>query len=371
MSFEALEKKLNQINVKKICIIKPSAFGDVVQSLPLLPAIHQAFPKATISWVINSGLVSLIEDHPLIDEVILFKRKDNFSGRRELYRQLRDSNFDLVFDLQGLLRTALMSIATRAPLRVGLKTAREGAHLASHLIVPDTGKEVAAHRRYWKVAEALGAGNIKQIAQVQIPEADQTIAKNLLSKNNSYLAIQAGARWETKRWPVDKFAVVAGKAYRHFGYIPVLVGSPDESDIAKQFMKLYNQFSPDQPAINLTGKTSLKQLAAILQESDVLLTNDSGPMHLAASLGTPVVGIFSCTSPEKSGPADPMHRFATTQLSCAASYRKKCPYSGKKHMACHEEIEIERVWSLLKQSIEDQLDQSTTDNDESATPEAA
>ena len=371
MSFEAFEKKIAKIQVRKICVIKPSAFGDVVQSLPILAAIKEAFPKATISWVINTGLASLIDDHPLIDEVILFNRKDTFSGRKKLFNQLRESKFDLVFDLQGLLRTAIMSYATAAPLRVGLKTAREGAHLACHLIIPDTGKEVPAHRRYWKIAEAIGAGYLKSDSRINIPAQDKIWAQEQLKENKQYLAIQAGARWETKRWPVDKFAVTAAKAYRLYGYIPVLVGSPDEQNVSDQFVNLCQKFLPAQPLINLTGKTTLKQLSAILEKSDILLTNDSGPMHLAASLRTPVVGIFSCTCPEKSGPADATHRFVTTNLSCAASYRKRCPYSGKKHMACHEEIEINRVWNALNQSIKIQQDSKNDHQDNSPAEEAA
>ncbi len=371
MSFEALENRISSINVRKICIIKPSAFGDVVQSLSILPALRDRFPKAKISWVINTGLSSLIDDHPMIDELIHFNRKDTFAGRRNLFRKLRASKFDLVFDLQGLLRTAIMSYATAAPLRVGLQTAREGAHLACHLILPDTGKEVSAHRRYWRVAQAIGAGHIKPASTIEIPHQDQLWTKALFQENRNYLAIQAGARWETKRWPVDKFAVVAVKAYRHFKYLPILVGSPDEIPVSEQFVKLYEKFLPGQPVINLTGKTTLKQLSAVLNQSDILLTNDSGPMHLAAALETPVVGIFTCTSSERSGPADSCHSFVTTQLSCAASYRKRCPYSGKKHMACHDEIDIDRVWNALSHSIKKQLDEKIKKEDDSYPSEAA
>ena len=92
---------------------------------------------------------------------------------------------------------------------------------------------------------------------------------------------------------------------------------------------------------NLAGKTTLKQLAAVLDQSHVLLTNDSGPMQMAAALGTPVVGVFTCTSPEISGPPGDRHELVATGVSCAASYRKRCPYRGKKHLACMEELDVE------------------------------
>ena len=129
----------------------------------------------------------------------------------------------------------------------------------------------------------------------------------------------------------------------------VIVGSESESRITTQFESLLKQLSPSAQVSNLAGKTSLKQLAAGLLMSDVLLTIDSGPMHLAAGLGTPVMGVFTCTSPVRSGPPGEHHELATTTLSCRASYKKRCPYSGKKHLACMEHIKTEQVWQSLLQ----------------------
>jgi ADP-heptose:LPS heptosyltransferase len=161
------------------------------------------------------------------------------------------------------------------------------------------------------------------------------------------LAVHLGGGWRTKRWPVEKFAVVAAKAARMYGCSIVLVGSGNEAIAAAQFEHLLRRVMSDAPVLNLAGRTNLKQLAAVLERADVMLTNDSGPMHLAAGLGTPIVGIFTCTSPLLSGPAGAEHEFVTTRLSCAASYRKRCPYRGKKHMACFEEISTDRVWQAF------------------------
>ena len=148
-------KHLRQIHARRICVIKPSALGDVVQSLPLLPILRKRFPEARISWVINRQLAPLLEGHPDLDELIIFERRGTWTDWRRLLTQLRNSEFDLVFDLQGLFRTGIMMLATRAKLRVGLETAREGAQWGWHFAVPETGLDVAPHMRYRRVAERL------------------------------------------------------------------------------------------------------------------------------------------------------------------------------------------------------------------------
>jgi lipopolysaccharide heptosyltransferase II len=339
---------LSRVKASRVCIIKPSALGDVVQSLPLLPVLRERFPSASISWVINSELAELLEGHPDLDEAIHFNRFASWRNWWQLGRNLRSRNFDLVFDLQGLLRSALLTAATRAPLRIGLETAREGAHLACHQTLPDSGRHVPAHLRYWRVAEAIGMGERRRETRIHIGDEHHAWAQGQLnSLPEQVVGVHLGAGWRTKRWPVEKFAVVAAKAARLYGCSIVLVGSKNDSFAGAQFEHLLRRVMSGAKVLNLTGKTGLKQLAAVLQRSLFLLTNDSGPMHLAAGVGTPVVGIFTCTSPLLSGPSGDQHEFVTTKLSCAASYRKRCPYRGKKHMGCFEEISTDRVWQAV------------------------
>ena len=159
---------LRSIDARRICLIKPSAFGDVVQTLPLLPVLKERFPNAQISWVINSGLRELLEDHPQIDDLISYRRHGTWKDSMRLLRELRQRQFDLVFDLQGLLRTGIMTFATRAKIRVGLESAREGSSAACHITLSDTDRFMPAHLRYWRVAEALGLGNRNQIGRAHV-----------------------------------------------------------------------------------------------------------------------------------------------------------------------------------------------------------
>lgn len=345
---------LRSVDARRIGLIKPSALGDVVQTLPLLPVLRERFPQAEITWVISRELAEIVEGHPDLARTIHFVRRGGFSGWRRLLGELRDARLDLVFDLQGLLRTGVMTFATRAPLRFGLESAREGSSLACHALLPDSGRMVAAHRRYWRVAEELGLGDRDPRPSLPLRNEHRVWAKAALDGlHGPVLALNPGARWETKRWPAEKFAVIAAKAYRTYGFTSVILGGPGDRPLATHLAFLLRKFVPSNAVISLAGETSLLQLAAVLEESDVVVTNDSGPMHMAAAVGTPLVGVFTCTSPERSGPPlGPKNASVSTRLSCAAGYHKTCPYRGKKHMACLEELDTERVWRTFVELVE-------------------
>ena len=344
--------RLLDLDAHRICIVKPSALGDVVQTLPLLGVLRRRFPSASISWVVRRDLAELLTGHPELSEVIPYQRDGSWREFLGLLSLLRRRRFDLVFDLQGLFRTALMTFATGAPLRVGLETAREGANLACNCVIPDSGRNVPAHLRYWRVAEALGLADHPRVSVVPTTPLEAAWAADQLRPlSRPILALHAGATWETKRWPIEKFAAVA----RRFEGSVVVVGSAAEQGPAAQIASA--AVSQGRRALNLAGRTTLKQLAALLSAADLLVSNDSGPLHLAAALGTPVVGIFTCTSPFRSGPfrsgpAGSIHELISTAVPCAASYEKTCPYRGVAHLACLDELPVERVWKAVERILD-------------------
>ena len=344
---------LSSLDARWVCLIKPSALGDIVQTLPLLPILKERFPEATVSWVVASQFADLLAGHPYLDEVLPFERRGGSRRFLSLLNTLRKRRFDLVFDLQGLLRTGVMNWATGAAVRVGLETAREGADWVCHVSLPDTSRLVPAHLRNWRVAEALGMGQHRRETLIPITDLDRAWARDQLAGvSPRVLVIHAGAQWETKRWPPGQFAFVAAKAARHYQMSPVLVGSPGERTLTDDIERQIRKFVPNARLKNLAGETTLKRLAAVLERADVVLSNDSGPMHLAAGLGTPVVGVFTCTSPIRSGPPGDRHALVSSKLSCAASYHKRCPHRGREHLACLKELEADRVWQALADLVE-------------------
>ncbi|MDB5386121.1 MAG: Heptosyltransferase [Planctomycetaceae bacterium] len=341
--------RVSRCPIRRICIIKPSAFGDVVQSMPLLNVLHSRFPESQISWVINRELSDLLTGHSVAPKLIPFDRRGGVSAWWKLLRDIRQSKFDLVVDLQGLFRTSVMSWASRAPLRVGLQAARDGSSLACHLLVPNTSSQGPAHRRYWQVAEELGLGQLKQQAGIAIPDSDSAWAARVKANlSGPLLVIHPGARWKTKQWPISHFSVVARQALRDLKMSAVVIGSRGESAAAEELVAAVKREVPRGEILSLAGQTSIKQLSALLQKADLVLSNDSGPMHLAAAMGTPVVGVFTCTSSERSGPAGNLHRFVAADVPCAASYCKQCPHRGDAYQACFRQLTPGLVWTALR-----------------------
>jgi heptosyltransferase-1 len=348
-----LEQRLRSLTARRIAIIKPSALGDVVQTLPLLPALRKRFPGSWITWVIQRELSDLVSEHPDLDDVLTVDRRPRWSAARRFLGELRRQRFDLVLDLQGLLRTAVMTWATGAPWRIGLETAREGARFAANLIIPGTGKLVPAHARYWRVAEALGVGNVERRTLVQVSTQDRHEAERwLCGLPRPIFAVQWGARWETKRWPLERMVEVLAQAGQTWGGSVIFIGGPGEQSMCDAAATTLSIRAPSLTARNLAGRTTLKQLAALLASVDAVVSNDSGPLHLAAELGTPVLGIFTCTSPVRSGPSGDQHELVSTTLPCAASYHKQCPHAGPQHLACHAELTAARVWQGLVRLVE-------------------
>ena len=357
MSESPIAQLLNESSARRIAVIKPSALGDVVQTLPLLGVLKKRFPDAEIDWVIRSELANLLEGHPSLSEIIPYYRHGGLRSWMQLLHRLRNRRYDLVFDLQGLLRTGVMTIATEATLRVGLETARECSHWACHGLLPDTGKSVPAHARYWRIAELFNLQNESRNLNLGITVSDQEAASRALEalegSSGPLMVIHPGAKWETKRWPVSQFAEIAIRTFKKFGMRIAIIGTKGEHNDAELIVAAMKQHVPHAPAINLAGKTSLRELAVILEKADLVLTNDSGPMHLAAAMGTPVVGIFTCTSAERSGPPGNQHQLIQAEVPCAASYRKTCPYTGSGQMQCMRAVSLFQVWTGVQKAIEE------------------
>jgi lipopolysaccharide heptosyltransferase I len=342
---------LAEYEPRRIALLKPSALGDIVNSLPVLTALRQRYPDAHITWVVNRGYEPLLRGHPDLNDVLAFDRSVSRSGFlkavqnfRGFFRELRRWEFDLVVDLQGLLRTGLMALATAAPRRVGLSSAREGATWFYTDLVPVANYgELHAVDRYWLVAEALGAGHAPKEFRLPIDEVAQGWATSTFKDYpRPCLALVVGSRWVTKRWPPEHFAQLARWAQAHAGGTVVFVGGGDETSLAQATGALL-----DGPWHDLTGQTSLPQLTAVLAQADVVVSNDSGPLHLATALGRPVVAPYTCTKVRLNGPYGAASNAVEAQVWCQGSYRKRCS-----RLECMTELTPARLWPVLRRELE-------------------
>lgn len=327
---------------RRVLIIKPSAIGDVVHTLPVLNLLRRHWPNAQISWLVTPECAGVVDRHPFLHEVIHFDRK-GFVGAwrnprailalRELAQSLRKRAFDLVIDLQGLFRSGWLSRTTHAPVRLGLSDARELAGIFYTHRVDVGPRDQHAIERYLAVTEALGAGRGPVEFPFAVDEIDrQSIAAMVPER---YAVLLPGANWVTKRWPVERFAALQRPLRERFGLQTVIAGGPDDEELARQI-----------PGVNLVGKTTLRQLVALLEGADLVIANDSGPMHIAAALGRPLVVPFGPTNAARTGPYGRPDSVIRVGIECSPCYSRRCS-----HISCLKWLEVDAVLDAAGKQI--------------------
>ncbi|OWK43581.1 glycosyltransferase family 9 protein [Fimbriiglobus ruber] len=343
---------LTDVEPRRIALLKPSALGDIVHALPVLTALRERFPAAQISWVVNKAYEPLLAGHPHLTDTIAFDRgafkKSPIRAARyalQFLDALRKRRFDLVIDLQGLLRTGLMCAASGAPVRVGFANAREGSrHFYTHRIAVPDADQIHAVDRYWRIASVLGAGGgAKRFVVPLRSEELEAAARDLATLPRPWLALAVGSRWVTKCWPPAHFAELANRARAAFDGSVIFVGVADDTAASAETARALRG-----PYLDLTGKTSLPRLAAVLARADVVVANDTGPLHLAAALGRPCVAPYTCTLVARHGPYGVPGGGVETAVACHGSYLKQCPNS----LVCMPDLTPDKLWGPLRAVLE-------------------
>ena len=284
---------------QRILIIKPSSLGDIIHTFPVLNALRARYPKAHLAWFIHEKWADLVEGHPDLDETIPWSFRWGALG--SLIGIFRKKRFDLAVDLQGLFRSGVISYLSGAPVRVGFKNGREGSVLFYTHKVDVPQHPIHAIDRYLLVAKSLGAVPRDPVCTLAISQQDEEVVDALLKRqglapSREFIALNPMARWWTKRWPIQRFAQLAD-LIQGTGTAVVLMGGRDDVAEIKRMQSLMRT-----SAFSVAGETTLKQLAGLLRKARLLISNDSGPVHLAVAVGTPVVALFGPTDPLRTGP---------------------------------------------------------------------
>jgi lipopolysaccharide heptosyltransferase I len=297
-------------NLENILIIKPSSLGDIILALPALSALRKNYPGAKISWLVRTEFAPLLKNHPDLTETILFDRKflgkawynlRAFRSLLSLIGRLRHDSFDTVIDLQGLFRTASLGWLSGCKKRFGMSNARELAHIFYTHKVTQNQDCVHLVDYYLKIIQATGASDIN--VRFILPEdsaAADSVGKLLAEHNitpSNYAVFVPGSAHSDKCWPTECFATLADKISQKFGLSIIAVGMTSEKDTIE---KLKNK--ADTPISNFAGATNLGELLALLRAARLVISNDTGPGHIAAALGTPLVMIFSWSNPARIAP---------------------------------------------------------------------
>ena len=372
---------LRSAEFSRVLLIKPSALGDVVHTLPVLVKLRARYPRARIDWLITPENAEVVRYHPALSNVVLFARRD-FSkrGRRwraflsfvDLLKQIRRAKYELVIDMHGQVRSAFFTLISGARVRIGFdrpikrgvtisaehdlknvpnhgwRGAREGSWIAYTHRIPIPTLDVHAIDRYLWVAPLLGLDDNPPDLTIHLsPEASDRVNRLLeehdVPASKPLVVLVPGTIWETKHWTIEGFAGVA-RQFLQDGFAVALVGTKRDQQRCRQIAAA----APG--TCDLSGKTTPADLAALIRRAEVAVTNDSGSMHVAASLGKPAVSVFGPTNPVHIGPYERPESVVRVDLPCSpCNYRRlsQCPFDH----ACMKQVTstmvVERVRKIL------------------------
>jgi len=372
---------LRSAEFSRILLIKPSALGDVVHTLPVLVKLRARYPRARIDWLITPENAEVVRYHPALSNVLLFARRD-FSkrGRRwrafvsffDLLKQIRSAKYELIIDMHGQVRSAFFALISGARVRIGFdrpvkrgltvsaehdlknipshgwRGAREGSWIAYTHRIPIPTLDVHAIDRYLWVAPLLGLDDNPPDLTIHLsPQAtnkvNRLLAEHGVPASKPLVVLVPGTIWETKHWTIEGFAGVA-RQFLQDGFAVALAGTTRDQQRCRQIAAA----APG--TCDLSGKTTPADLAALIRRAEVAVTNDSGSMHVAASLGKPMVSVFGPTNPVHIGPYERPESVVRVDLPCSpCNYRRlsQCPFDH----ACMKQVTsamvVERVRKIL------------------------
>jgi heptosyltransferase I len=318
-----------------ILLIKPSSLGDIVHTLPVVSALKAQWPESHITWLVKRQWAELVERVEGVDRIWPVDQTVGSWIRQGL--ALRAERFDLVIDLQGLFRSGMLARLSGSPMRIGFANGREGSPWFYTHRVPVLNPDIHAVDRYLLVAAALGIVVPRRPRfAFRVLDEDHAAVRELFERHDfsidrPWVAMNVGARWSTKRWPLASFAAVADQLYEVRGEPVVIMGSADDRQYAERLRALMKH-----PCVDVSGEVPLRRLPALLSKAAVMVTNDSGPMHIAAAVGIPVVALFGPTSAARTGPYGMSHHVLTGQVSCSPCFSRVCRHDPE--LACLERI---------------------------------
>ena len=355
-----MEKRLIHIDPpRSILLVKLSAIGDVVHTLPLLEVLRKNFPEARIDWLVEEEASPMIEGHKDIDHVIVSFRKSwqkkllspkggpaVVSEVKRFLRDLRSHEYDLVIDLHGLLKSGLLTGLARGQRKIGFTGGKEG----SILFLTDRPYPFDYNRhaldRYLQAAEYLGCEINSWKGEIPLQSEDRDRIDRLLadhfSPDDTLIAMNPMARWVTKLWDEQRFSLLAQRLREELSCIVLFTGGPSDHPVIERIVGSLNP-----PPLNLAGKTTLRELAYLYTRCRLVVTTDTGPMHIAAAMGVPVVALFGPTAPWRTGPYGKGHTVLQEKLECSPCFRKTCS-----HLTCMKSITVEEVFDTVKKLVE-------------------
>lgn len=333
--------KVPKLAPKRILIILHGSIGDVTRALPLANLIRGHYPQAFLAWAVEPACFPLLEHHPALNEIILFDRSRWRQHFLPFLMTIRSRRFDLVLDLQRHLKSGLISFFSRAGERIGFHRSdcKELNWLFNNAQIPAAGDQISKLEHYLKFAEYLGAAPSAVEWRLRLTaEEELGVDKHLAQVGPRYAALFVGSRWESKRWFPAQIADCARAVQERYRFDIVLLGSKQDGRAALQA-----EAQCGTKVTNLTGQTSLREAIGVISRATIAIGPDTGLMHIAAAVGTPVISLWGATSPLRNAPYGFEHLAIRGRADCSPCYTKHCPIDR----VCMKSIATEAVAEKL------------------------
>jgi heptosyltransferase-2 len=340
---------------EKIIVRVPNWIGDVVLSTPALHLLRRSFPSASITALARKWVAPALEANHDVDRIIIMEEKESYF---ELARKIMADKFDTGILFPNSFSSALLFWLARIPKRVGYSTDCRSLLLTQFISRPSDFKKEHQVLYYLQLIEKYLSATknsnqrsnqktvklIWNITEEEKAQANELLQKANISSQKKLVGINPGAaHGPAKRWFPERFAEVGNKLIEKYDVEIVIFGSPDERKIATSITKMMRFKS-----LNFAGETNLRISAALISRCALFITNDTGAMHIAAALGTPIVAIFGPTDPERTAPWGNGHVIVQKKIRCSPCMRKKCL---ERHHKCMKEVGTQEVLKAIEQQL--------------------
>jgi ADP-heptose:LPS heptosyltransferase len=338
------------VQPRRVLVVLLGSIGDVARALPLLGRVRRAWPDAHIAWAVEPKSAPILEHHPWLDEIILYDRAHAPWGFIPYLRRVRAGDFDLVIDLQRHLKSGFTSFVSGARDRYGFAApnTKEFNHLFSNHQIDAQPPMRLKLLQYQAFGDALGIAPAPIEFGLSASAEERTRALAMLAEApRPLLGVILGSSWPSRIYfPESTAAVIRGLATAIDGaasLFPVLLGGPGETPLADDLMRHLDGV----PALNLAGRTNLRDLLAIFPECAAAFGPDSGPMHIAAAVGCPIISLWGSTAPERSAPWGFAGYAMSGAIPCHPCYLRDCPIGRE----CMRRISPDDVIAMIRRAI--------------------
>jgi lipopolysaccharide heptosyltransferase I len=344
--------------VKRLLIVRLGALGDVVHAIPVAAALRTAFPGARIDWLVSAKHRAILDLVPVIDRRLVINDRPSTSSRAEergssmpsAIRELRASHYDVVLDLQGLIKSAMLARSSGAPRVIGFSSryARERLARLFYTEAFDPGRGGIYDPRETRhvvainlaLLETLGVAAVKPEFPIETPQSAVAVAVSR-QVGGRYALINPGAAWPNKRWPPARFAALARGLAARAALTSVVLWGPGERGLAEDVVA-----SAGGAAV-LSPETTIADLVALARGASLMISGDTGPAHVASAVGTPIVGLYGPTRPSRNGPLSPQDVTVSRDAICQCHHLRQCT----RERMCLLDIEVEDVMAAAETVI--------------------